>query len=50
LAAHWRSDVMLSRIEIDNSGVENAIRNTAIGKKNWLFIGAAAAGQRGAVL
>ncbi len=23
---------------------------TAIGKKNWLFIGAAAAGQRGAVL
>ena len=38
------------RIEIDNNGVENAIRPTAIGKKNWLFIGAAAAGQRGAVL
>ncbi len=31
------------RIEIDNNGVENAIRPTAIGKKNWLFIGAAAA-------
>jgi transposase len=38
------------RIEIDNNLVENAIRPTAIGKKNWLFIGAAEAGQRGAVL
>ena len=38
------------RIEIDNNGVENAIRPTAIGKKNWLFIGAADAGQWGAVL
>ena len=38
------------RIEIDNNGVENAIRPSAIGKKNWLFIGAAEAGQRGAVL
>ena len=38
------------RIENDNNGVENAIRPTAIGKKNWLFIGAADAGQRGAVL
>ena len=38
------------RIEIDNNGVENAIRPTAIGKKNWLFIGAADAGQRAAIL
>ena len=38
------------RIEIDNNGVENAIRPTALGKKNWLFIGAADAGQRGAIL
>lgn len=38
------------RIEIDNNGVENAIRPTAIGKKNWLFIGAAEAGQRAAIL
>ena len=30
--------------------MENAIRPTAIGKKNWLFIGEAAAGQRGAIL
>jgi transposase len=34
------------RIEIDNNLVENAIRPTAIGKKNWLFIGDAEAGQR----
>lgn len=38
------------RIQIDNNQVENAIRPTAVGKKNWLFIGAAEAGQRGAVL
>jgi transposase len=38
------------RLEIDNNLCENAIRPTAIGKKNWLFIGAAAAGQRGAIL
>lgn len=38
------------RIEIDNNLVENAIRPTAVGKKNWLFIGDANAGQRGAIL
>ena len=38
------------RIEIDNNTVENAIRPTALGKKNWLFIGAAEVGQRGAIL
>ena len=38
------------RIEIDNNLVENAIRPTAIGKKNWLFIGEAQAGQRGAII
>ncbi len=38
------------RIEIDNNLVEIAIRPTAIGKKNWLFIGAANAGQRSAIL
>jgi transposase len=26
------------RVEIDNNLVENAIRPTALGKKNWLFI------------
>jgi transposase len=38
------------RIEIDNNLVENAIRPTALGKKNWLFIGAAGVGDRGAIL
>ena len=38
------------RIEIDNNEVENAIRPTAEGKKNWLFIGDAEAGERSASL
>jgi transposase len=38
------------RVEIDNNLVENAIRPTAIGKKNWLFIGDAAAGERSAII
>lgn len=37
------------RIEIDNNPVENAIRPTAVGKKNWLFIGEAEAGERSAI-
>ena len=36
------------RLEIDNNQVENAIRPTALGKKNWLFIGDAQAGERSA--
>ncbi len=36
--------------EIDNNRVENAIRPTAIGKKNWLFFGSEDAGQRSAVI
>jgi transposase len=38
------------RVEIDNNLCENAIRPTAIGKKNWLFIGAEGAGWKSAVL
>jgi hypothetical protein len=38
------------RLEIDNNLIENAIRPTAVGKKNWLFIGEAAAGERSAIL
>ena len=37
-------------IEIDNNLVENAIRPTAVGKKNWLFFGNELAGQKAAVL
>lgn len=35
-------------IEIDNNQVENAVRPTAVGKKNWLFIGAPEAGSKAA--
>lgn len=38
------------RVEIDNNLVENSIRPTAIGKKNWLFFGDVEAGQRSAIL
>jgi transposase len=37
-------------VEIDNNLVENAIRPTAVGKKNWLFFGSEEAGQRSAVI
>lgn len=36
--------------EIDNNGVENAIRPSAVGKKNWLFVGAPGVGQRHAAI
>jgi len=51
--SHWeqlerfRDD---GRLEIDNNLVENAIRPTALGKKNWLFFGAPDAGQRSAII
>jgi hypothetical protein len=35
---------------LDNNLVENAIRPSAIGKKNWLFIGHPQAGQRSAII
>lgn len=38
------------RVEIDNNRVENAIRPTAVGKKNWLFFGEATAGDRSAII
>ncbi|MFT4176009.1 MAG: IS66 family transposase [Luteolibacter sp.] len=43
----WLTD---GRIEIDNNLVENAIRPTKLGAKNWLFIGREAAGQKSAIL
>ncbi|VGO13933.1 hypothetical protein PDESU_02490 [Pontiella desulfatans] len=39
-----------SRLEIDNNLVENAIRPTAIGKKNFLFFGSPDSGQTSAVI
>ena len=38
------------RVESDNNLVENAIRPTALGKKNWLFMGDADAGECGAII
>ena len=37
-------------VEIDNNFVENSIRPTAVGKKNWLFIGHPKAGKTSAVI
>jgi transposase len=50
---HWEGlnvYVEQGQVEIDNNLVENAIRPTALGKKNWLFIGHEKAGQSSAVL
>jgi hypothetical protein len=38
------------RVEIDNNLIENAIRPSAVGKRNWLFIGGAEAGKKTAIL
>jgi hypothetical protein len=37
-------------LEMDNNLIENAIRPTAIGKKNFLFVGHPEAGERSAVI
>jgi len=37
------------QVEIDNNGIERDIRPSAVGKKNWLFIGSPEAGDRSAV-
>ena len=50
---HWLPLTLFLRepgAPIDNNLVENAIRPTAVGKKNWLFMGEAGAGQRGAII
>lgn len=46
LVAHQQHGVT----RLDNNLVENAIRPSAIGKKNWLFIGHPDAGQRSAII
>ena len=37
-------------LQIDNNLIENAIRPSALGKKNWLFIGHPSAGERSAII
>jgi hypothetical protein len=53
LLEHW--DVLVAHQQhsvrrLDNNLVENAIRPSAIGKKNWLFIGHPDAGERFAII
>jgi transposase len=38
------------RIEIDNSAAERALRGVALGRKNFLFVGSDAGGERAAVI
>jgi len=38
------------KLEIDNNLIENAIRPSALGKRNWLFVGHPEAGERSAVI
>jgi transposase len=38
------------RLEIDNSAAERALRGVALGRKNWLFAGSDAGGQRAALI
>jgi transposase len=37
-------------LEIDNNACENSIRPSAVGKRNWLFVGHPEAGERSAVI
>jgi transposase len=53
LLAQWAPlsrHVEHGQTRLDNNLVENAIRPTAVGKKNWLFIGHPDAGRRAAIL
>jgi len=53
LLGHWApltAHQNYSHTKLDTNSVENAIRPSAIGKKNWLFGGHPAAGDRAAVL
>lgn len=45
-----RAHLEHGQTRLDNNLVENAIRPSCIGKKNWLFIGHPDAGQRSAIL
>jgi hypothetical protein len=50
LWSHLQVYLQDGRVHIDNKLVENAIRPTALGRKNWLFIGDANAGETSAIL
>lgn len=53
LLGHWEpltAHLRHGETRLDNNLIENAIRPSAIGKKNWLFIGHPDAGQRSAII
>ncbi len=53
LLRHWEAlvrHVEHGRTRLDNNLVENAIRPSALGKKNWMFIGHPEAGDRSAII
>jgi transposase len=53
LLGHWEpltTHLRHGETKLDTNVVENAIRPSAIGKKNWMFIGHPDAGQRSAII
>lgn len=53
LRNHWDAlNIFLAdgRMPIDNNDVEQLMRQVAIGRKNWLFLGSVEAGNRAAIL
>jgi transposase len=51
LRNHWerlRTYLNDARVPIDNNEVEQLMKQVALGRKNWLFIGSVAAGERAA--
>ena len=53
LLDHWKplcAHLEHGQTRLDTNSIENAIRPSAIGKKNWLFVGHPEAGQRSAII
>jgi hypothetical protein len=51
--AHWKALVRYcedGRIEIDNNAAERALRGVGLGRKNYLFFGSDAGGERAAAI
>jgi transposase len=51
--SRWRALVLYcedGRVEIDNNAVERALRAVALGRKNFLFVGSDAGGERAAAI
>jgi transposase len=50
---HWEQLILFTtngRIPIDNNDVEQLMKQVAVGRKNWLFLGSPDAGERSATL